>query len=112
MNASELPLPDYDSLPVGSIESRARTLDEAGVRALLDYENEHAGRLQVVLLLRRRLHSLERGEVRPSGGSPVARAPEVAGRPTHVAHASLQTQGPPINPPSHGDPTNPAQPRT
>lgn len=22
-----------------------------------------------------------------------------------------QTSGPPINPPSHGDPTNPAQPR-
>ena len=70
MNASELPLPDYDSLPVGSIESRARTQDTAGVRALLNYENEHAGRLQVVQLLRHRLHSLERGNVRPSDGSP------------------------------------------
>ena len=65
MNARELPLPDYDSLPVGSIEARARTLDTAGVRALLDYENEHAGRLQVVQLLRHRLHSLKRGDVRP-----------------------------------------------
>jgi hypothetical protein len=111
MNASELPLPDYDSLPVGSIESRARTLDTAGVRALLDYENEHAGRLQVVQLLRHRLHSLERGDVRPSGGSPVARAPEVGGSPTPTVQASPQKQGPPVNPPSHGDPTNPAQPR-
>ena len=65
MNAHDLPLPDYDSLTVGSIEARARTLDTAGVRALLDYENEHAGRLQVVQLLRHRL-----------------RCPRVRGRPT------------------------------
>ena len=112
MNAHELPLPDYDSLTVGSIEARARTLDTAGVRALLDYENEHAGRLQVVQLLRHRLRSLETGDARPSGGNPVARAPETIGTPTHTPQASPQTQGPPINPPSHGDPTNPAQPRT
>jgi hypothetical protein len=112
MNARDLPLPDYDSLPVGAIESRARTLDASGVRALLDYENEHAGRVQVVQILRHRLRSLESGDSQPSGGRPDAHAPEAGASPTHTPQASPQTEGPPINPPSHGDPTNPAQPRT
>jgi hypothetical protein len=112
MTAPDLPLPDYDSLPVGAIESRARTLDSAGVRALLDYENEHADRVRVVQILQHRLDSLESGDSEPSGGDPAARAPEVGGGAVHTAQASPQTQGPPVNPPSHGDPTNPAQPRT
>ena len=40
MIARELPLPDYASLPVGSIESRARTLGHSWCPALLHYENE------------------------------------------------------------------------
>ena len=112
MNARELPLPDYDSLPVGAIESRARTLDAPGLRALLDYENAHADRVQVVQVLQHRLHALESGDAQPSGGDPRAYAPEAGGSATHTEPASPQTQGPPINPPSHGDPTNPAQPRT
>jgi hypothetical protein len=32
----DLPLPDYDGLPLGAIESRVRTLDEGGVGELLD----------------------------------------------------------------------------
>jgi hypothetical protein len=111
MTARDLPLPDYDSLPTGAIESRARTLDAAGVRALLDYEKEHADRVQVVLVLQHRLDSLERGDSQPSGGDPAALAPEAGGAPTHTEPASPQTEGPPINPPSQGDPTNPAQPR-
>ena len=111
MTAPDLPLPDYDSLPVGSIESRARTLDSTGVRALLDYENEHAGRVQVVQILQHRLKSLEAGDSQPSGGDPLAFAPEAGAGATQTPKASPQTEGPPINPPSHGDPTNPAQPR-
>ena len=79
---------------------------------LLDYENEHADRLQVVQLLRHRLRSLENGDGHPSGGNPDAYAPEAGASANHTPLASPQTQGPPINPPSHGDPTNPAQPRT
>jgi hypothetical protein len=107
-----LPLPDYDSLPVGSIESRVRTLDETGVRALLDYEREHANRTQVVQILENRLLSLRRGEAEPSGGSPLAPAPEGESRPTSGGEqASPASEGPPQNPPSHGVPTNPSQPR-
>jgi hypothetical protein len=113
MTDHELPLPDYDSLPVGAIESRARTLDASGVRALLDYENEHACRVQVVQILQHRLDALESGDAHPSGGDPGALAPEAGAREaTHAPQASPQTQGPPVNPPSHGDPANPAQPRT
>lgn len=109
----DLPLPDYDGLPVGAIESRVRTLDEGGVAELLDYEQAHANRVQVVQLLERRLSSLQRGAAEPSGGSPSAPAPETPDtfteRPEQAAPA---TEGPPQNPPSQGVPTNPAQPRT
>jgi hypothetical protein len=112
MSASQLPLPDYDDLSTAAIESRARTLDSDGVRALLDYEKEHAHRIQVIQVLQHRLEALTSGDAQPSGGDPAATAPE-AGTATHgTGNASPQTQGPPVNPPSHGDPTNPAQPRS
>ena len=108
MTHHEPPLPDYDNLASGSIESRARALDPDGVRALLDYERAHADRPQVVMMLEHRLESLESGDAQPSGGDPTAPAPETAaGEP---AGAPVK-QGPPVNPPSQGDPTNPAQPR-
>jgi hypothetical protein len=47
MTHHEAPLPDYDSLPTGSIESRSHALDPDGVRQLLDYERQHANRPQV-----------------------------------------------------------------
>jgi hypothetical protein len=107
----ELPLPDYDNLPVGSIESRIRTLDVAGLRTLLDHEKEHADRPLVVQILERRLDALSSGEAEPSGGSPLATAPEATSGAPGGDKASPATEGPPQNPPSHGDPTNPAQPR-
>jgi hypothetical protein len=111
MTDVELPLPDYDSLPVGAIQSRCRTLDAQGVSTLLDYERDHANRVQVVQVLQARLDSLTDGTARPSGGDPAAPAPEAGAAASHTPKASPQTQGPPVNPPSHGDPTNPAQPR-
>jgi hypothetical protein len=109
----DLPLPDYDGLPVGAIESRIRTLDEAGVGALLDYEQAHANRVQVAQVLERRLSSLREGAAEPSGGSPSALAPETpASAGERPEQAAPETEGPPQNPPSHGVPTNPAQPRT
>ncbi|WP_210502589.1 alpha-ketoglutarate-dependent dioxygenase AlkB [Nocardioides xinjiangensis] len=108
MNHHEPPLPDYDNLATGSIESRAHALDPDGVRQLLEYERSHADRPQIVLMLEHRLASLESGDATPSGGDPTAPAPEAApGAPA----GSAVTEGPPINPPSQGDPTNPAQPR-
>ncbi len=106
-----LPLPDYDHLPIGSLTSRIRTLDSAGVEAVLAYEREHANRLPAVTVLEARLEQLRAG-AEPSGGSPHAVAPEAAPPAAGGSVASPATSGPVINPPSHGDPTNPAQPRS
>jgi hypothetical protein len=106
----ELPLPDYDHLPIGSVESRIRTLDAAGVEAVLSYERAHGNRLPVVQVLENRLAALRAG-AEPTSGSPLAATPELQHAPAGGSGASPQTEGPPINPPSHGDPTNPAQPR-
>jgi hypothetical protein len=108
MTDHDLPLTDYDNLATGSIESRARALDPQGLRQLLDHERTHAARPQVLMMLERRLESLESGAAAPSGGDPSAPAPETA---PGAAPASPVTEGPPVNPPSQGDPTNPAQPR-
>ena len=105
-----LPLPDYDHLPLGGLTSRIRSLDAAGVQTLLEYEKAHGDRLPVVTVLENRLTSLHEG-AQPSGGDPAAAA---ADDPVHGAggsKVSAATSGPPVNPPSHGDPTNPAQPR-
>ncbi len=106
----QLPIPDYDQLPVGGLTSRIRTLDAQGLETLLAYEKGHANRIQVVQIMQNRLNSLKAG-AQPSGGDPAAPA---ADDPTHAAtgsQVSEATSGPPVNPPSQGDPTNPAQPR-
>lgn len=103
----ELPLPDYDHLPVGTLPTRITGLDEAGVAELLTYEKAHGNRLPILQILERRLQDLQNG-AEPSG-TQVPPTPEVQGSP-ETPQASEVT-GPPVNPPSHGDPTNPAQPR-
>lgn len=106
----ELPIPDYDHLQTGALISRIRTLDAAGLETLLTYERSHANRIQVVQAMQHRLSSVKAG-AQPSGGDPAAPA---ADDPVAVAAGSKvseATSGPPVNPPSHGDPTNPAQPR-
>ncbi len=111
MSHHELPLPDYDNLPVGSIESRIRTLGERDVRRLYDYEKDHADRVQVVQILERRLVALNTGEAEPTGGDPTGTAPETHQEARGGSKASPANQGPVQNPPSQGVPTNPAQPR-
>src|SRR4051794_41931556 len=76
----ELPLPDYDHLPVGSLEGRIRSLDADGLEALLSYERAHGDRLPVLLLLERRLDAV-RGGAEPSGGPPPAGTPGGPGPP-------------------------------
>ena len=106
----ELPLPDYDHLPIASLAQRVRTLDADGVQALLAYETEHGDRLPVTEVLRARLSELEQG-AEPSGGSPLGMAPEAGAGPAVPRQTDQTTDAPKINPPSQGDPTNPAQPR-
>jgi hypothetical protein len=105
-----LPLPDYDHLALGSLTSRIRSLDAAGIETLLAYEKAHGNRLPVVTVLESRLTSLHEG-AQPSGGDPAAAAADDPGQTAGGSKVSEATTGPPINPPSHGDPTNPAQPR-
>jgi hypothetical protein len=107
----ELPLPDYDHLPLGGLTSRIRTLDQAGVQAVLDYERAHGDRVPVVTVLESRLAELRDGAA-PSGGDPAAPAAEAPPAASGGSKVSEATSGPPMNPPSQGDPTNPAQPRS
>ena len=111
MTNAELPLPDYDHLPLGSLTHRVRSLDASDLATLLAYEREHGNRLPVVQVLENRLATVEGGAAL-SDGSPTAATPEAAPPPAGTTSASPATAGPVINPPSHGDPTNPAQPRS
>ncbi|SNS09041.1 hypothetical protein SAMN04488107_1304 [Geodermatophilus saharensis] len=107
----QLPLPDYDHLPVEGLISRIRTLDATGLQTLLDYERAHAHRLQVVIAMENRLKSLHEG-AQPSGGDPAAPAADDPVPASAGSKVSEATTGPAVNAPSHGDPTNPAQPRS
>jgi hypothetical protein len=105
-----LPLPDYDQLPLGGLTSRIRTLDAAGVETLIQYEEAHGNRLPVLEVMRNRLTALREG-AQPSGGDPAAPAVDDPVHGSGGSKVSEATTGPAINPPSQGDPTNPAQPR-
>lgn len=71
----ELPLPDYDHLPVSSLEQRVRSLDADGVEALLACEHTHAALLPAIQVLERRLEDVRAGAP-TSEGSPTAARPE------------------------------------
>ncbi len=105
-----LPLPDYDHLPQGALEHRIRTLDADGLQQVIAYEESHANRPAVLLAMRHRLDQLNSG-AEPSGGDPTAPAAEAPAPASTGSAVSGATTGPVVNPPSQGDPTNPAQPR-
>jgi hypothetical protein len=107
----QLPLPDYDHLPVEGLTSRIRTLDAAGLETVLEYERAHANRLQVVTVMENRLSALRQG-AQPSGGDPAVAAADDPVPAAGGSKVSEATTGPAMNPPSQGDPTNPAQPRS
>lgn len=107
----ELPLPDYDHLPVGSLGHRIRSLDAGALETLLAYEQAHGDRLPVVQVLEQRLGEVREGAP-TSDGDPLALTPDArSGLPSGSFGSASRNEGPPINPPSQGDPTNPAQPR-
>ncbi|KQQ22006.1 hypothetical protein ASF48_01885 [Rathayibacter sp. Leaf299] len=104
----DLPLPDWNDIPLGTVAERIRPLDEEGVVALLSYEEAHGDRAPITTILRSRLAQLREG-AEPAGRVPES-LPETSQGSTG-SPVSPATSGPPINPPSHGVPTNPAQPR-
>jgi hypothetical protein len=107
---SEFPLPDYDHLPTASLAHRIRTLDAEGLTTLLNYERNHGNRVPVISVLEARLSELHAGE-KPTTGSPDSFVPEKSPGPPVPRSIDQTTDAPKINPPSQGDPTNPAQPR-
>lgn len=108
-SADALPLPDYDELPIGSIEHRIRSLDGDEVRELMRYEDEHAGRPAAHAVLAARLDQLAAG-AEPSGGDPDAVHPEhghhAAGSPVTPASSPEPRHSPP-----HGTPDQPGRPK-
>ncbi|SLK13955.1 hypothetical protein [Arthrobacter sp. P2b] len=104
----DLPLPDYDHLPAGTLPTRISGLEEADVAQLVSYEKAHGNRLPILQILEKRLQDLQGGAV-PSGPRTPS-TPEVnTGQP--VSPQSPSVPGPAVNPPSQGVPTNPSQPR-
>jgi hypothetical protein len=101
-------LPDLDHLPLSSLEGRIRSLDEDQLVELLARERSHADRLHVVQVIEARLTAVREGATVTEGSADPARPEKLdAGS----DRSATVTEGPPVNPPSHGDPTNPAQPR-
>jgi hypothetical protein len=54
-------VPNYDDLSLASLRARLRNLDSGQVRTLLDYEQAHAARPQVLVMFERRISKLETG---------------------------------------------------
>ncbi|AZP15779.1 hypothetical protein ACIGMX_36240 [Streptomyces aquilus] len=106
---SGLPLPDYDHLPIGGLESRVRSLAPEEVETLLSYERTHADRLPVTEVLTARLEQLDAG-AEPTAGDPQALRPEArAGR--HGSPVSPTTSPEPHSPPPHGTPDQRGRPK-
>lgn len=109
MSPHELPIIDYDNIPVGSLQHRIRSLSTGEVEQLLDYERTHNDRVQVRELLRNRLDELRAG-AQPSGGAQDSRpleAEDTAGGSPVDPSGSPE----PMHPPRHGMAGQPGKPK-
>jgi hypothetical protein len=68
-HVEDLPLPDYDQLPLTELRHRIRSLEEAALQTLFDHETAHGNRIPVLELLHARLKELHHG-AEPSTGDP------------------------------------------
>jgi hypothetical protein len=103
----QLPLPDYDHIPLGTLPTRITGLSEDQIDQLLAYEREHGNRRPVVQVLEQRLQALRSG-AEPSG--PVAPDTPEVGDNRSGSPVSPETSGPNVVPPFHGNPAYPSQP--
>ncbi|MBC2906460.1 hypothetical protein [Streptomyces cupreus] len=104
-----LPLPDYDHLPIGGLESRVRSLTADEVEELLAYERSHADRLPVTEVLATRLEQLRAG-AEPTSGDPGAIRPEQT-EGHKESPVSPVTSRQPFSPPPHGTPDQRGKPK-
>ncbi|MGV0790823.1 hypothetical protein [Mycolicibacterium sp. XJ1819] len=77
MSHSDLPIPDYDQLPLTDLRHRIRSLDEAQLQRVFEHETAHGNRIPVLEVVHARLRDLRHG-AEPSGGDQ-ANAPGVSG---------------------------------
>jgi hypothetical protein len=105
----ELPLPDFDHMTLGQLRGRLRSLDLVSLVQLRDYEEAHANRLPIVVMLNNRISKVQESGA-DTGAPQTSSAGASKDTPTE-SRVTSATAGPPINPPTGGDPTNPAQPR-
>lgn len=96
MSPQQLPLPDYDELPIGSLRHEMRALEADELRTLLEHERAHGNRTPVIELLTSRLEELAEG-AQPSQGNPR----EESAKPADSRHGS------PVSPDSAAAPSGP-----
>ncbi|TCP42650.1 hypothetical protein EV191_12350 [Tamaricihabitans halophyticus] len=96
----ELPLRNYDELPITSLRHQIRSLDDAELRVLVAHERAHAARAPVLELLESRLARLREG-AHPAQGDQAERSerPEST---SHGSAASAQSAAKPRGPLRHG----------
>lgn len=104
----DLPLADYDHLPVSALRDRIRSLRIEEIEQLLAYEQAHGNRLPVVTTMRARLEQLEAGATPTSGQHEVR--PEQPPPPAAGSPVSTDTAAEPTSPAPHGEPAQPGDP--
>lgn len=110
----DLPLADYDHMTLGSLRGRLRSLSVEQLAQVRAYEKAHADRLPVVTMLDNRIAKmLADANVEPTGNVDAPTVPELQSSQIGQggSKVSRATRAPKQNPPSQGEPTNPAQPR-
>jgi hypothetical protein len=100
-------MPDYDSLSVGDITHRVRSLSPAELERLVRYEQGHAARTPVLEVLSSRLAQLEAGHEPSPGGAP----PPSADQSRNGSPVGPETAGEPVHPPPHGTPQQFGRPK-
>ncbi|WP_103502796.1 MULTISPECIES: hypothetical protein [Streptomyces] len=103
----DLPVPDWDQQPAGSLLHRIRSLDSDQLHTLISHEENHADRPAVRQMLATRLDELADGARPTPGGEnqPVDAASDGrTGSPVDPA-----TAAPPQHHPPHGNPRQPGE---
>ena len=68
-HSDELPIPDYDQLPLTELRHRVRSLDDSQLKTLFDHETAHGNRIPVLEVLHARSKEIHHG-AEPSSGDP------------------------------------------
>jgi hypothetical protein len=108
LDRDDLPLPDFDHIPLGTLPSRLHPLDERGITQLLGWERAHGNRLPVIQVLESRIQQLRDG-AEPSGSIPDS-MPEVTSSQTG-SPVSPSTSPDVIPEPAKSSPILPSQPQ-